>query len=45
VGPRWDRLVALEPEGPERGDLAPDVAAALEAASEAAAFFDSLARF
>ena len=55
LGPAWRRDcgigpgrvvdVVLEPEGPQRGDLAPDVAAALEAAPEAAAFFDSLAQF
>jgi Bacteriocin-protection, YdeI or OmpD-Associated/Domain of unknown function (DUF1905) len=55
LGPAWrrgcgigpgDRVeVVLAPEGPQRGDLAPDVAAALEAAPEAGAFFDSLAQF
>jgi len=55
LGPAWRRDcgigpgrvvdVVLEPEGPQRGDLSPDVAAALEAAPEAAAFFDSLAQF
>lgn len=55
LGPAWTRdahpaagtavEVVLEPEGPQRGDLAPDVAAALDAAPEAAAFFDSLAQF
>ena len=35
----------LEPEGPQRADLAPDIAAALDAEPEAAAFFDSLAQF
>jgi hypothetical protein len=55
LGPAWRRDcgigpgrvvdVVLEPEGPQRGDLAPDVAAALEAAPKAAAFFDSLAQF
>jgi hypothetical protein len=55
LGPAWRRDcgigpgrvvdVVLEPEGPQRGDLAPDVAAALEAAPDAAAFFDSLAQF
>jgi Bacteriocin-protection, YdeI or OmpD-Associated/Domain of unknown function (DUF1905) len=55
LGPAWRRDcgigpgrvvdVVLAPEGPQRGDLAPDVAAALEAAPEAAAFFDSLAQF
>jgi len=54
LGPAWRRDcgigpgrvvdVVLEPEGPQRGDLAPDVAAALEAAPDAAAFFDSLAQ-
>jgi hypothetical protein len=37
--------VALAPEGPQRDDLAPDVAAALEAEPEAGALFDSLAQF
>lgn len=37
--------VVLAPEGPQRDDLAPDVAAALAAAPDAAAFFDSLAQF
>ncbi len=55
LGPAWRRDcgigpgrlvdVVLEPEGPQREHLAPDVAAALEAAPEAAAFFDSLAQF
>jgi hypothetical protein len=55
LGPAWRRgcgispgdevTVVLVPEGPQRGDLAPDVAAALEAEPEAAAFFDSLAQF
>jgi hypothetical protein len=37
--------VVLAPEGPQRSDLAQDVAAALEAEPEAGAFFDSLAQF
>ena len=37
--------VVLAPEGPQRDDLAPDVAAAFAAAPNAAAFFDSLAQF
>lgn len=37
--------VDLGPEGPQRSDLAPDVAAALEASPRAAAFFDTLAQF
>lgn len=37
--------VVLTPEGPQRDDLAADVAAALAAHPEAAAFFDSLAQF
>jgi hypothetical protein len=55
LGPAWGRdcgrpdgttvEVVLAPEGPQRGDLAPDVAAALEASPRAAAFFDSLAQF
>ena len=55
LGPAWRRgcgispgdrvTVALEPEGPQRADLAEDVAAALAAEPEAAAFFDSLAQF
>src|SRR5215831_15660860 len=38
-------IVELEPEGPQRGDLAADIASALEANHEAAAFFDTLAQF
>ena len=55
LGPAWRRdcgiatgdevAVVLAPEGPQRGDLAPDVAAALEAEPSAGAFFDSLAQF
>ncbi len=55
MGPAWwrDRCVAagdtvtvvLAPEGPQREDLAPDVAAALGDDPVAAAFFDSLAQF
>lgn len=55
LGPAWRRdcgiapgdkvSVVLAPEGPQRDDLAPDVAAALEAEPDAAAFFDSLAQF
>jgi hypothetical protein len=37
--------VELSPEGPQRGDLAEDVAAALEANPAAGAFFDTLAQF
>ncbi|MEN3304352.1 MAG: hypothetical protein V7603_554 [Micromonosporaceae bacterium] len=37
--------VEIEPEGPQRGDLAEDIAAALDAHPRAAAFFDSLAQF
>jgi uncharacterized protein YdeI (YjbR/CyaY-like superfamily) len=37
--------VELEPEGPQRRDLAPDIGAALEANPAAAAFFDTLAQF
>jgi hypothetical protein len=55
LGPAWLRgcgltvgdtvTVEIEPEGPQRGDLADDLAAALEAHPEAAAFFDALAQF
>ena len=41
-----DEVIAeLAPEGPQRGDLASDVSAALEASPAAAAFFDTLAQF
>ena len=55
LGPAWLRdgcltvgdevQVAIEPEGPQRADLAPDVAAALDANLKAAEFFDGLAQF
>ncbi len=38
-------LVEVAPEGPQRGELAEDFAAALEANPTAAAFFDTLAQF
>jgi translation initiation factor IF-1 len=38
-------IVELAPEGPQRGDLAEDIAAALAASPRAAAFFDTLAQF
>lgn len=54
-GPAWWRdcdlepgtkvKVVLAPEGPQRDDLAPDFAAALEAEPAAGEFFDSLAQF
>jgi hypothetical protein len=37
--------VELSPEGPQRGDLAEDIAATLEASPAAGAFFDTLAQF
>jgi uncharacterized protein YdeI (YjbR/CyaY-like superfamily) len=40
-----DVIVELAPEGPQRGDLADDIAAALEASPAAGAFFDTLAQF
>jgi hypothetical protein len=40
-----DVPVELTPEGPQRGDLADDIAAALAANPDAAAFFDTLAQF
>jgi bacteriocin resistance YdeI/OmpD-like protein/uncharacterized protein DUF1905 len=55
LGPAWLRdnrvavgdnvTVELEPEGPQRGDLADDIAAALAGNPAAAAFFDTLAQF
>jgi hypothetical protein len=55
LGPAWrrdcgiavgDRVqVRISPEGPQRGDLPADFAAALEANPAAGAFFDSLAQF
>lgn len=55
LGPAWRRDrgigpgdtvdVVLEPEGPQRSDLAEDLAAALAANPEAGAVFDSLAQF
>jgi uncharacterized protein YdeI (YjbR/CyaY-like superfamily) len=37
--------VEMEPEGPQRADLAEDLAEALAASPEAGAFFDGLAQF
>jgi hypothetical protein len=55
LGPAWLRSCALAagdtvsvelaPEGPQRDDLADDLAAALAANPRAAAYFDSLAQF
>ncbi|MGI5132485.1 YdeI/OmpD-associated family protein [Pseudonocardia sp. CA-107938] len=55
LGPAWGRgcgpadgttvEVVLTPEGPQRTDLAPDVAAALDASPAAGTMFDSLAQF
>jgi hypothetical protein len=55
LGPAWRRdcgltpgdsvEVTLAPEGTQRADLAPDIAAALAANPEAGAFFDGLAQF
>jgi hypothetical protein len=55
INPMWMRdtgvavgdevIVEFEPEGPQRGDLPPDIASALEANPAAAAFFDTLAQF
>lgn len=55
LGPAWrrDRLidsghavdVMLEPEGPQRSDLADDIAAAFAENPAASAFFDSIAQF
>jgi hypothetical protein len=40
-----EAIVELAPEGPQRGDLAEDLAAALAATPAAGAFFDTLAQF
>ena len=40
-----EAIVELAPEGPQREDLAADIAAALAASPAAAAFFDTLAQF
>jgi hypothetical protein len=40
-----DVAVELAPEGPQRGDLAEDISAALAANPAAGAFFDTLAQF
>ncbi len=55
LGPAWQRdcglavgdtvTVDIEPEGPQRSDLADDIAAALDTHPQAALFFDSLAQF
>jgi hypothetical protein len=45
VVPGEEARVELAPEGPQRADLADDVAAALAANPAAAAFFDTLAQF
>ena|SRR5436853_285817 len=45
TAPGDEVAVELEPEGPQRGDLAPDIAAALKAEPAAGEFFDSLAQF
>ena len=55
LGPAWLRdchlsvgdtvTVEIHPEGPQRDDLADDVAAALDAHPQAGAFFDALAQF
>lgn len=45
VGPGDHVEVTVSPEGPQRGDLAPDVSAALDANPRAGSFFDSLAQF
>lgn len=45
VGPGDAVEVVISPEGPQRRDLDPDLAAALAANPAAGAFFDSLAQF
>jgi len=55
IGPAWRRdngleagtkvSVELQPEGPQSANLSADITAALDAAPEAQAYFDSLASF
>jgi hypothetical protein len=45
VGPEQHVEVVVHPEGVQRSDLAPDVAAAFDAEPDAGTFFDSLAQF
>jgi hypothetical protein len=45
VVPGDEVVVELAPEGPQRVDLAEDIAAALDADPAAAAFYDTLAQF
>jgi hypothetical protein len=45
IGPGDNVQVKIAPEGPQRGDLSADFAAALDANPEAGRFFDSLAQF
>jgi hypothetical protein len=55
LGPAWSRdcdvtpgddvELEIEPEGPQRADLAEDLAAALAASPQAGEFFDGLAQF
>jgi Bacteriocin-protection, YdeI or OmpD-Associated/Domain of unknown function (DUF1905) len=45
AAPGSEAVVELAPEGPQRGDLADDIAAALAANPAAGAFFDTLAQF
>lgn len=45
IGPGDEVAVVLAPEGPQRADLPPDLAAALDEEPAAGAFFDSLAQF
>jgi len=45
LGPGDVVEVVISPEGPQRGDLAPDLSAALDANPAAGAFFDTLAQF
>jgi uncharacterized protein YdeI (YjbR/CyaY-like superfamily) len=45
LAPGHEVIVELAPEGPQRGDLAEDISAALAANPAATAFFDTLAQF
>jgi len=45
IDPDREVTVEIMPEGPQRADLDPDIAAALDRSPAAGAFFDSLAQF
>ncbi len=45
LAPGAEAIVEVAPEGPQRGDLAEDISAALAANPAAGAFFDTVAQF